>query len=181
MPPSLDKSGSRGAGRPWLLFIPPMSPPGRRKRSPEKGKSLWDSLYPTLDLHGRTAAEAERDAERWLAERQLQGDSTVRLVTGRGLHSLGPPILPGAIEGLLNRLRGSIVQAHEREPGGGAYRVRLERRPGVAATPPATPPVDPVLAREAAEALADLGITPTPALIAAEARRITEKRHRDGA
>lgn len=164
------------------FFFPAVS---RRRRGsrphPEGNRSLWDSLYPTLDLHGRTAEEAERDAESWLAQRQLEGEATVRLVTGRGLHSVGPPILPGVIEALLIRLRGSIVEGHHREPGGGAFRVRLRRRADAPLErPDPASRIPPDLERAAAEALAELGITPTPALIAAEVRRITRNRSGDG-
>jgi Smr domain len=154
-----------------------MSRRRRRKRSHEASTSRG-SIYPTLDLHGRTADEAEWEAEGWLRDRRGDGESMVRLVTGRGLHSVGPPILPATIEELLRRLGGSVVEGFEREPGGGAYRVRLTRggvRP--ASLPrPVNSAAPPDVLREAAEALAELGVAPTPALLEAEIRRIIKKR-----
>ncbi|MQA88787.1 MAG: hypothetical protein GEU90_00935 [Gemmatimonas sp.] len=153
----------------------------RRRKSPSRDprsiRNSWGSVYPTLDLHGRTAPEAEREAELWLIDQRFEGETMVRLVTGRGLHSVGSPILPGAIEGLLSRLRGSVVQTYEPEPGGGAYRIRLtkgERRKAPADR--TIPEAEPGVLREAAEKLADLGIAPTPALLEAEVRRIIKGR-----
>jgi hypothetical protein len=153
----------------------------RRRRSRETkraGRNVSDLLYPTLDLHGMTADEATRAAERWLWERRAAGEPTVRLITGRGLHSVGPPVLPRAIESLLANLRGSLVQSSDREPGGGAFRVQLTRRalePQSAVQPSAIEP-DPELMRLAEEALAELGVYPTPALVEAEIRRILRER-----
>ncbi|MEX2581842.1 MAG: Smr/MutS family protein [Gemmatimonadota bacterium] len=158
----------------------------RRRRTPpsEKQRSVLDSLYPTLDLHGRTGAEAEIEAERWIRERRRDGESTVRVITGRGMHSVGPAVLPQTIEGLLSRLRRDSVQSFEREPGGGAYRVRLVRPPVVdrpASTAGSSERIhaSPELVREATESLSDLGIEPTPILIEAEVRRLVKERSRE--
>lgn len=149
-------------------------PPDRgRRRDP------IDLLYPTLDLHGHTGEEAERAVHGWLADRIADGEPVVRLITGRGLHSAGPPVLPGVVEALLDELKGSAVERWEREAGGGVYRVRLRRGPQAASPPvrrPSAPEGDPDVRRAAEEALAELGITPTPALLAAEAKRIREAR-----
>lgn len=107
----------------------------------------------------------------------------MRIVTGRGLHSVGPPVLPGEIAGLLRRLKGSVVADWAGEPGGGVYRVELRRAgrgrpaagapmPGNSAVSGSVPARDPELRRRAEESLADLGIKPTPALLAAEMRRL---------
>jgi DNA-nicking Smr family endonuclease len=156
-----------------------MSRRRRRKRASDGDpeRKHWGSIYPTLDLHGRTGAEAEQEAERWIEARRSDGESVVRIVTGRGLHSVGPPILPGAIEELLAHLRGKVVKKYEREPGGGAYRIQLTRRTERPASPEAiTPPADPQVLREAADALAELGIASTPALLQAEVERILKER-----
>jgi hypothetical protein len=138
-----------------------------------------DHLYPTLDLHGDTADEAVRRADRWMRARRDEGEATVRLITGKGLHSGGPPVLPGAIGDLLRTLRGTVVRDFTREPGGGAYRVLLRRGGRAAPAPaavPSLPDEDPALLRAALDALEDLGITPTPALIDAEIRRLRQER-----
>lgn len=167
--------------------------PGRRRGggggAGERRSPPWDRIHPTLDLHGETGDDARELAERWLLERRRDGERVVRIVTGRGLHSVGPPVLPGVISELLRRLRGTVVAAWEGEPGGGAYRVEL-RRPeprsgprgpgGSAPSPAAAGPAAPSrenaeLRRRAEESLAELGITPTQALIAAEMRRLSRE------
>lgn len=153
----------------------------RRRRKPPSEvrgpRAIEDALYPTLDLHGMTAAEATRAAKGWIERNRLAGEPVVRLVTGRGMHSVGPPVLPDAVESLLRDLAGGVVRSHEREIGGGVYRVWLNR-PGPAPRPRAPtgdgPPRD--LIRLAEESLAELGIDPTPALVEAEVRRIIARR-----
>jgi len=137
---------------------------------------LEDVLYPTLDLHGYSREEAVRSARFWINERRLDRESTVRLITGRGLRSAGPAVLPPAIEELLQSLRGDSVRSFERETGGGSYRIRLVplAPAGRARTPP--PPRNPRLVRQAEESLAELGIRPTPETIEAEIRRIIDGR-----
>lgn len=128
-----------------------------------------------------TAAEAVAAARRWIESRRDANDVVVRLVTGRGLHSVGPPVLPPAVEGLLREMSGGVVRSYEREPGGGVFRVRLNRVRSPSA--PVRHTGDSVKARfprdvirAAEESLADLGITPSSALIEAEATRIMRRR-----
>jgi hypothetical protein len=151
----------------------------RKRRSPASRPPapLWESPYPTLDLHGDTADAARQRAERWLRLEQEAGERTVRIITGRGLHSVGPPVLPLEIEGLLATLKGSLVADFGSEPGGGSFRVELRRprRPReVAKQQPSRPatPDDLPLRRAAEESLADLGVAPTPALVEAEMERL---------
>lgn len=155
----------------------------RRRRTPPpdaRPPLPWDELCPTLDLHGETAESARRLTERWLREHRADGIRLVRVVTGRGRRSLGPPVLRGEVEDLLRALRGDVVAKFTSDSGGGAYRVEL-RRPaaaGPASRRPPPPPIppDPALRRRAEESLLDLGIDPTPALVEAEMRRIREGR-----
>jgi hypothetical protein len=154
--------------------------PRKRRRPPlPPGPPLWDSPYPTLDLHGDTADEARARAERWLRAQQAAGERTVRLITGRGLHSIGPPVLPTAIHELLGTLRGALVAAFQAEPGGGVYRVELKRpRPAPTIHHPKRRklPDDPALRHRAEESLAELGVTPTPALLEAEMERLLREK-----
>jgi hypothetical protein len=154
----------------------------KRRRPPAAPPVPWDRLHPTLDLHGETAEGARRRAEAWLRVERDQGARTVRLITGRGLHSVGPPVLPGEIEALLASLRGTVVARFQREPGGGVYRVELRGAPGEPSPPPTTAPprrrTDPELRRRAEEALVELGITPTRVLIEAEMRRLSREQDR---
>lgn len=155
--------------------------PRRRPPPPGSFRSLADSLYPTLDLHGNTADEARARIERWLIARREEGERNVRIVTGRGMHSVGPPVLRAETEHLLQALKGTIVSSFEREIGGGAIRVELrklslrEASPSVRARP-STRPLDPVLRREAEESLVELGVDPTPALVEAEMERLARER-----
>ena len=151
-------------------------PRKRRRSPPRQGPSHLPSVYPTLDLHGDTADAARSRAERWLRAEQAAGERTVRLITGRGLHSVGPPVLPTEIEQLLKSLKGSLVGSFQAEPGGGVYRVELVR-PRISTTPPKrpAPPPDPALRHRAEESLAELGITPTEELLRAEMERLERK------
>jgi hypothetical protein len=145
-----------------------------RKRRP--ASPSWESIYPSLDLHGDTADAARARAERWLREEQEAGARTVRIITGKGLHSVGPPVLPLEIEGLLATLKGSLVADFGAEPGGGSFLVQLRRpaRPrGPARSPQSTPlPDDPALRHAAEESLAELGIASTRELLRAEMERL---------
>ena len=151
-------------------------PPRRR---PSRPPPDLGALYPTLDLHGETADSARRRAEAWLRRQRDAGERHVRLITGRGNRSVGPPVLRGEIERLLGDLAGELVVRRSIEPGGGAIRVELRA--------PATPPrrerpapepsgIDPAIRREAEEALAVLGVDATPVLVEAEIRRIRAAR-----
>jgi hypothetical protein len=156
----------------------------RRRRSASGGPPIpWDSLYPTLDLHGDTAEEAVRRTRHWLGEQQFRGLRTVRVITGKGNRSAGLPVLRGEIDRLLHTLRGTLVASYAPESGGGVFRVELRkaagRRPGsVSPRPPpsaSTPPGDAELLRRAEEALWELGVQPTPELIRAEVRRLQQQ------
>jgi DNA-nicking Smr family endonuclease len=83
-----------------------------------------------LDLHGHTADEAERRLEMFL-ERVARGSpgEVVRVITGRGARSAGPPVLQGVVREALNgRLSGRVAEWAV-DVGSGAYLVRV-RAPG---------------------------------------------------
>lgn len=151
---------------------------GRRKRGREPAvpAGAWEVVHPLLDLHGLTADEARRAAERWLRARREERVGTVVVVTGRGRRSAGPPVLRGEIDDLLRRLRGSVVEEFAASRDGGAFRVELRPPPPPSRTRPAAPRVEPELRRRAEEALEELGVTPTPALVEAELRRMLRER-----
>ena len=152
----------------------------RRKRrapgTPSLQRETWGEVHPTLDLHGHTADQALRRAEAWLRDRQREGVRTVRLVTGRGTRSAGPPVLRGEVGALLEALRGSLVSYFTLDSGGGAFRVELERatrpRPLRRTSSAVLRRTAPDLRRRAEEALWELGVDPTPELLEAEIRRI---------
>jgi len=65
--------------------------------------------YPTpetqLDLHGCTAPEAEAKAMAFIIAAQRNGLRTLRLITGKGRHSQGRPVLPDVVEQVAMELR----------------------------------------------------------------------------
>ena len=112
------------------------------------------TVHPLLDLHGETADEACRRAEAWLRGRQAEGHRTVLVVTGRGVHSRGAPVLRGELRRL------------------------PPPRPGP--RPPSPASHDPALRRRAEEALWELGVTPSPELLEATIRRLLRDPGTDG-
>jgi hypothetical protein len=104
----------------------------------------------------------------------------VVLVTGRGNRSASGPVLRGEMEHLLARLTGDAVVRWEPEAGGGALKVQLApHRPAPSGladrrTAQRLAGTDPRLRARAEEALWELGITPTPALVDAEIRRLRD-------
>lgn len=58
-----------------------------------------------LDLHGFNAAGAEERAESFLRTALRNGNFTLRIVVGRGLHSRHGAVLPDVVEDLLRRLK----------------------------------------------------------------------------
>ena len=155
----------------------------RKKRPPAGGVSreAWGTVHPVLDLHGLTGDQARRRAEEWLRGRQAENVRTVIVVTGRGLHSGGIPVVRNEIEHLLATLKGTLVSRWSAENLGGSFRVEL-RRPARVNAPRAPAPVPPLLREaepalrlRAEEALAELGIASTPALLEAEIRRLLDE------
>lgn len=141
----------------------------RRRPRPERGH-----IYPTLDLHGETADSARRRAAEWLRRQRDAGERLVVIITGRGKHSRGVPVLRDEISLLLDELRGELVGQVEAERGEGALRVELLSPRGVAAGPrplPA-PRASAELLRRAEESLAELGVAPTPEMLRIEIERL---------
>ena len=152
--------------------------PRKRPRKDPSGAS-WGSLHPLLDLHGLTGDDARLRAASWLRARRAERVRTVVVITGRGNRSAGPPVLPGEMEHLLHGLVGDVVESFARLPGGGGFQVELTRpeppRALTVAEARAAKRVrtsEPELRRRAEEALWELGIAPTPALLDAQIQRL---------
>lgn len=58
-----------------------------------------------LDLHGLTAPEAEKAIHRFVTGCRQLRLATLRIITGKGLHSDGPPVLPPVAEATLADLQ----------------------------------------------------------------------------
>lgn len=58
-----------------------------------------------VDLHGCTARQAELKVESLVVTAHQQGLLTVRIITGKGLHSSGSAVLPSVVEERLRKLK----------------------------------------------------------------------------
>ncbi len=58
-----------------------------------------------LDLHGCTGDEAARKSRAFINGSLALRFKTVRIITGKGLHSTGPPGLPLVVDGCLEELK----------------------------------------------------------------------------
>lgn len=58
-----------------------------------------------LDLHGCTAAEAEKKAEIFVGNARRRGIRTLRVIVGKGLHSNGKAVLPDLIQTKMIQLK----------------------------------------------------------------------------
>ena len=113
----------------WSEDVPEKRAVPRRMKQLERGQLLPED---ELDLHGLTVAEATAKVPFFLQNAIFQGFSTVILITGKGLHSEGDPVLRSAMERLLNEKKEQVVEwgvAPRRYGGEGALVVFL-RQPG---------------------------------------------------
>ncbi|MFU8819488.1 MAG: Smr/MutS family protein [Desulfurivibrio sp.] len=66
-----------------------------------------------LDLHGMTAEEGEKAVRRFIEDCLSLRLATLRIITGKGLHSRGQPVLPSVTEAVLEELKqGGAILAH---------------------------------------------------------------------
>ena len=80
----------------------------------------------TLDLHGCTAEQAEHRLE-MIFDRlsRTSAGEVVRIITGRGSRSAGPPVLQGVVRDALNGWLSDRVAEWAVDVGSGAYLVRI--------------------------------------------------------
>lgn len=91
---------------------------GTAKKRSGSHKKAKKQIFPQaeLDLHGLTGPQAESRAESFISSARQRGIFFVRIITGRGLHSNGPPVLPGVIEEKMTELKQvGIIQRYEWE------------------------------------------------------------------
>jgi DNA-nicking Smr family endonuclease len=76
-------------------------------RRPSLRRRLRDYPPPQaeLDLHGFTSAQAAEKTEAFLRTSRNRGRRTVIIITGRGIHSDGRPVLPDVVESRIADLR----------------------------------------------------------------------------
>ena len=83
-------------------------------RPPTRKEKL--ATYPPpeeeLNLHGCTGDEAARKTVAFVTGSAVLRLRTVLVITGKGLHSQGPPVLPLVVEGCLEELKQTGVIFH---------------------------------------------------------------------
>ncbi len=87
-----------------------------------------ERVVDVLDLHGFTGAQAERRLEMFLDRVAVASpDGVVRVVTGRGAGSAGPPVLQSLVRDALTGWLDHRVAEWAVDVGGGAYLVKVRR------------------------------------------------------
>ncbi|MFA6366818.1 MAG: Smr/MutS family protein [Candidatus Hydrogenedentales bacterium] len=83
-----------------------------------------------LDLHGKTAAEADASIVDFLLASRNSGLEKVLIIHGKGLHSAGEPVMADVVRRALetNSLSGSFGPADRSQGGRGATWVRIRKR-----------------------------------------------------
>lgn len=82
---------------------------GRRAVSVKARLCSYPPPQDELDLHGLTGPEAERKTVDFLKTANTLKLRTIRIITGKGLHSDGPAVLPDVVEAKLQDLKTSDV------------------------------------------------------------------------
>ena len=105
---------------------------GRKRRvaevsgTPLTGSLLGQPVARTLDLHGRTAAEAERLVRDFiLTSTRGASGQVVRIVTGKGIGSAGKPVLLPLVRQWLETDLARYLDAVSLDTDGGSYLVRV--------------------------------------------------------
>jgi DNA-nicking Smr family endonuclease len=80
-------------------------PPSPRRPSLRRRLRDYPPPQAELDLHGLTSVQAAERTERFVRESRQRGRRTVLIITGRGLHSDGRPVLPDVVENRIAALR----------------------------------------------------------------------------
>jgi DNA-nicking Smr family endonuclease len=104
---------------------------GKRRKipvvQPDPVRTLHGSLpADTLDLHGLTADQGEVRVRQFVeAWRTRRPGTVLRIVTGKGTRSQGPPVLRGRVRELLTGPLSGRVEDFVLERGGGSYLIRV--------------------------------------------------------
>lgn len=114
-----------------------MPKPWKKERDASSGDSRAEPTTPRtlhservveeLDLHGLTGDQAEQRLEMFLDRVAVTArGEVVRVITGRGAGSHGPPVLQGLVRDALNGWLRHRVAEWAVDVGGGAYLVRVK-------------------------------------------------------
>jgi DNA-nicking Smr family endonuclease len=105
---------------------------GKRRRIPEvpghlpAGSLLGQPVARTLDLHGKTTAEARaRVRDFILTTSRGASGRVVRIITGKGLGSAGEAVLRPLVRHWLETENARYVDSFAPDADGGSYLVRL--------------------------------------------------------
>ncbi len=77
----------------------------KRKASRVSAKIIYPPPQESLDLHGLNSDEAEQRVENFLLTAWKKGLRTVRIITGKGIHSEGDPVLRNLMDQLSRALK----------------------------------------------------------------------------
>lgn len=81
----------------------------------------------TLDLHGDTAADAERRVRDFIeTHARVSQGRVIHVITGKGRGSAGRPVLPGAVRRVLGGDVARFIADFDRDLDGAGYLVRLK-------------------------------------------------------
>lgn len=78
----------------------------------------------SLDLHGRTEAEARTAVEKLVKSSGLSG-KVVHVITGKGKGSAGAPVLKNLVSGMLKGSLAPLVRDWSIDSGEGGYRILI--------------------------------------------------------
>jgi hypothetical protein len=102
----------------------------RRNRIEEAERLRHMRPQAVLDLHGKTASEADALVTDFLVASSRSGLEKVLIIHGKGLHSAGEPVMADIVRRALetNSLAGSFGPADRNLGGRGATWVRIRKR-----------------------------------------------------
>jgi DNA-nicking Smr family endonuclease len=93
------------AGQDMRAILKEKAGPDRAPLTDREKLQVYPPPQEELDLHGKTGAEAERATAAFIATASSLQLKTVRIITGKGLHSAGPAVLPDVVASKLQELK----------------------------------------------------------------------------
>jgi len=77
----------------------------REKLSVKEKIANYPSPQDTLDLHGLNSKESENETMKFINTSRKKNYKTVRIITGKGIHSSGLPVLRDKLENIAIKLK----------------------------------------------------------------------------